>query len=433
MTTSQHRPYRALRAALHPVAALAIVSLLILATAPPAPAQTFEVIHSFTGGADGAGATGGLTIDAAGNLYGTTAGAGFPCGSQCGNVFKMKLEGQSWVVIPLYQFTEGSDGTTPEATVVFGPDGALYGTTTYGGTSCPSSQNGCGTVFRLAPQSHSCAAAFCPWTESVLHSFVGGSNDGALPRAKVAFDPTGNLFGTTYQGGVYTANCNSGANWCGTIFELTHSNGSWTESVPYFFTGGNDGANPVAALTPDAAGNLYGEASVNGAYGAGTLFQLAPSGSGWGFNILHSFHNNVGYPLGDLIFDPAGNLYGTTDFGINGGGSVWEASPSGGGWNFSILYSLSGFLQNGPYAGVVRDSAGNLYGTALGLGQYNCGIVFELTPSTGGYTYTLLHEFTCETDGADPTGDLVLDAQGNLYGTAGGGAYGWGVVWQITP
>ena len=413
------------------LAAMTIAILTMVVASPAARAQTYTIIHEFTGGADGGGPIGGLTIDATGNLYGTTAGYAPPCGAQCGNVFKMRRDGQNWVVTPLYKFTGGTDGASPEATVVFGPDGALYGTTVFGGSSCASNQNGCGTVFRLAPQPHNCAAASCPWTESVLYSFVGGSNDGALPYAKVAFDQAGNLYGTTYEGGVYTTNCYYGHNWCGTIFELTHSHGNWTESLPHIFTGGSDGANPVAALIPDAAGNFYGVADANGTGNGGTLFQLAPSGSGWNLNTLFAF-GNVSFPRGDLIFDPAGNLYGTTEFGGNGVGSVFEASPSGGGWNVSQLYSLSGFLQDGPVAGVVRDSAGNLYGTGFELGSGNAGIVFKLTPSNGGYTYTLLHEFG-GAEGAWPTGDLVLDAQGNLYGIAAGGTHSWGLVWEITP
>ncbi len=319
---------------------------------------------------------------------------------------------------------------------------ALYGTTRYGGSNCPSDeqdQPGCGTVFRLAPQPTACNNALCPWTETVLYRFTGGANDGALPEAPVTFDQAGNLLGTTFSGGVYTTNCYYGYNWCGTIFELAHSNGSWTESVPYIFTGGSDGANPVAGLTPDAAGNFYGVAMANGMGGAeGTFFELSPSGSGWTENTLLSFLSSGGnFPRGTLIFDPAGNLYGTTEFGgvyPNEGGTVFELSPSGGGWTKTGEYDLPGLLQDGPLSGVVRDSAGNLYGTGYQLGSNNVGLVFKLTPSNGGWTYTLLHEFAVGDGGDFPVGGLVLDAQGNLYGTAaGGGAYGYGVVWEITP
>jgi uncharacterized repeat protein (TIGR03803 family) len=419
---------------------LVLIATMILAV-PLAQAQTFTVIHTFTGGADGGSPEGGLTMDAAGNLYGTTAGYEEPCGSQCGTVFEMKPTGQGWVLAPLYRFTGGSDGASPQAAVVFGPDGALYGTAVYGGTSCPSTQYGCGTVFRLTPQPRACNSVLCPWVQTVLYRFVGGANDGAFPLSQVTFDTAGNLYGTTYSGGVYTTNCDYGDNWCGTIFKLTHSNGGWTESVPYFFTGANDGANPIAGLTADAAGNFYGAAELNGVGGGGTIFELTPYGSGWAENTLLSFVSSSGggyFPRGQLIFDPAGNLYGTTEFGgeyPNEGGTVFEMSVSGGGWTITGGYSLPGSTEHGgPLAGLVRDSAGNLYGTAFQLGSNNVGLVFKLTPSNGGWTYTLLHEFSVGDGGDFPVGGLVLDAQGNLYGTAGGGgAYGWGVVWEITP
>jgi len=421
---------------------LVVMFAMALIAMPAAQAQTYSVIYNFTGGADGGGPEGGLTMDAAGNLYGTTAGYNQPCGSQCGSVFKLKPTAQGWVFTPLYKFTGGSDGASPQGAVVFGPDGALYGTTTFGGSSCPSDnqyENGCGTVFRLTPQPNRCGTVLCPWRETVLYRFAGGATDGALPLSQVAFDRAGNLYGTTFSGGAYTTNCYYGYNWCGTIFELTHSNGGWTETVPHIFTGGDDGANPIAGLTADAAGNFYGVAEANGAGGGGTLFELTPYGSGWAENTLYSFVSNSGggyFPRGTLIFDAAGNLYGTTLYGgqyPNEGGTVFEMTPSGGGWDFTQLSSLPGFLQNGPLGGVVRDSAGNLYGTGSELGSGNTGIIFKLSPSNGGWTYTLLHQFSIS-DGDFPSGNLVLDAHGNLYGTAGGGgAHGWGVVWEITP
>ena len=422
--------------------AIAIVAgMLALAViaAPAAQAQTFNIIYSFTGGADGGGPEGGLIMDAQGSLYGTTYGYQQPCGSQCGSVYKLKPTRLGWVLTPLYKFTGSSDGASPQGPVVFGPDGALYGTTVFGGTSCPSNNQyeyGCGTVFRLAPQPRACGSVLCPWVETVLYRFAGGATDGALPLNTVTFDHAGNIYGTTYSGGVYTTNCYYGYDWCGTIFKLAHSNGGWTESVPYIFTGGTDGANPIAALTIDAAGNFYGAAEANGVDNGGTIFELTASGSE---NTLYSFTANSSggsFPRGTLIFDPQGNLYGTTEYGgvyPNEGGTVFELAPSGGGWDFTQLSSLPGFLQNGPLAGLVRDSAGNLYGTGVQLGSGNTGIVFKLTPSNGGWTYTLLHQFSI-TDGDFPSGNLVLDAQGNLYGTAGGGgAHDWGVVWEITP
>jgi uncharacterized repeat protein (TIGR03803 family) len=414
---------------------------ILFATTVTVQTQTYTVIHTFTGGADGGGPEGGLMMDAAGNLYGTTYGYEQPCGSQCGTVFKMKPAGQGWILTPLYKFTGGSDGANPYAGVVFGPDGALYGTTNFGGTNCPTDgqhDTGCGTVFRLTPQPTACNSALCPWTETVLYRFAGGANDGAFPN-QITFDQAGDIYGTTFAGGLHSPNCFS--DWCGTIFKLTHSSGGWTESVPYFFTGGNDGSNPVAGLTTDAAGNFYGAAEASGSGGGGTIFELTPYGSGWTENTLLSFVSDSGggyFPRGQLIFDPAGNLYGTTEFGgeyPNEGGTVFELSPSGGGWTITGGYSLPGSTEHGgPLAGVIRDSAGNLYGTAFQLGSNNVGLVFKLTPSAGGWTYTVLYEFAVGNGGDFPSGGLVLDAQGNLYGTAGGGgAYGWGVVWEITP
>lgn len=398
----------------------------------PTQAQTYTVIHSFTGGADGGNPEGGLIMDAAGNVYGTTFGAFQPCGSQCGTVFRLKNAGQGWILTPLYKFTGGSDGANPYGGVVFGPDGALYGTAEFGSFHCPSdglNERGCGNVFRLAPSPTACKTALCPWEETVLYNFTGSFTDGAFPLGRVAFDQVGNIYGTTVSGGDF-ADCPIGAGWCGAIYKLTHSNGSWTESVPHTFTGAGDGGNPIAGLTADTAGNFYGVAA-DGASSNGTIFELTSSG----FNTVLALAGDATQPQGNLIFDPSGNFYGTSAGNDNGGATVFEMMPSGGGWNFTIAYSLGVFLDGGgPNSGVVRDSAGNLYGTAVDLGSNNEGLVFKLAPSGGGWTYTVLHEFTGGDDGDYPIGGLVLDAQGNLYGTtSGGGAYGSGVVWEITP
>jgi uncharacterized repeat protein (TIGR03803 family) len=420
--------------------AIAWVATLVVT---PAQAQTFSVIHNFAGGEGGSDPEAGLTIDQQGNLYGTTyygGHSGSTCaGGECCTVFELKRSGQNWLFAPLYLFTGGSEGSNPEAKVVFGPDGSLYGTTAWGGgISCQTDIGfGCGTVFKVHPKPTNCSSVPCLWTDTVLYRFAGGANDGAVPVADVVFDHAGNLYSTTFEGGVYTTNCNYGHDWCGTVFELTPSHGAWTESLLYRFTGGTDGGVPEAGLTLDSAGNLYGTTLTEEPSGGGTVFEMTNSGSGWAENVLYTFVSGGGggyFPQGDLIFDPAGNLYGTTIYGgSGGGGTVFQLTPSNGGWTFAQVYGLSGFEQNGPTAGVVRDGAGNLYGTAYDLGPNNAGLIFKLTPSNGGWTYTLLHQFEF-TDGCIPVGGVVLDAAGNLYGTASGcGANSMGVVWEITP
>src|ERR1017187_1221490 len=205
-----------------------------------------------------------------------------------------------------------------------------------------------------------------------------------------------------------------------------------------FNNNGTDGVSPQAGLIVDGAGNLYGTTSGGGTYYHGTVFELTPAaGRGWTETVLHSFNNNGtdGYePLAGLIFDAAGNLYGTTYVGGSYGyGTAFELTPAGGGtWNEKVLYSFaSGSTAFYLTSGLIFDGAGNLYGTTLG-GQG--GSVFELTPTAGGgWTEKVLHSFGNGTDGEDPQAGLIFDAAGNLYGTTylGGTYYQWGTVFEL--
>ena len=415
--------------------ALAIVLALTLVLAQSARAQTYQVIHNFTGGKDGLIPETGLTIDKAGNLYGTTI-AGGGAGGGYGTVFKLTHKNSGWVFTPLYSFAGGNDGADPQARVVFGPDGSLYGTTAEGGGGNGCGGQGCGTVFRLRPASTACKTALCPWSETVLYKFTGAL-DGGEPYGAVTFDKAGNIYGTTAQGGPQSGNCFLGS--CGTVYKLTPANGSWTESVLYSFAGGNDGQWPVGSVIFDGAGNLYGSTNgggpYGGSYGYGTVFQLAPSGSGWAENILYAFHGGSDgqAPLDSPILDESGNLYGTNaGGGTGGGGTVYQLTPSNGNWTLTTLYGFTG--SAGPYGGVIMDAAGNLYGTTQLDGAYGQGSAFKLTPSSGSWTYTSLHDFTGGSDGGLPGCTLTFDASGNLYGTTTeGGANQYGVVFEITP
>lgn len=414
-----------LRSLRRTVLPLTVSLLLPVLVVRPAQTQTFNVIHDFSG-ADGYGPYGSLSRDNAGNLYGTTSLSS----SSLGTVFQLKRSHGGWLLNTLTNFT-GANGAIPYSGVVFGPDGALFGTTNAGGPQ------GYGNVYSLRPSGTVCKTALCPWTETVLYQFAGGS-DGIGPGVgNVVFDPIGNLYGTTIGGGSFGQ---------GTVYKLTHAGGSWTESVLYSFAGGSDGAAPYGAVVLDAAGNLYGTTSQGGGSGCGgtgcgTVYELTPSGSGWGDNILYAFHNGAdgAAPLGGLVFDQSGNLYGSTiGYGSGSGGTIFELSPSGGGWMLTTLYT---FNYSGPVASLVMDGAGVLYGTNNAGGAYDNGSVFKLQPSNGGWNYFTLHDFTYRgSDGSLPVGGATVDAMGNVYGTTSqGGTYACGfevdcgVVWEITP
>lgn len=387
---------------------------ILLATAVAAQAQTLTVVHNFTGAGDGGAPYAGLTVDRAGNFYGTTSGGGL---YQAGVVFRLSRAGSGWVLTPLYSF-QGlpNDGAYPYGGVIFGPDGSLYGTT-YGGGSTNH-----GTIYRLRPQPSACKSATCPWEETVLYSFTG-STDGAGPAyGNLILDQAGNLYGTTPYGG---------DNDLGVVFKLTPSNGGWTESVLWAFDGYIGGENPFSGVIFDSAGNLYGTTSYGGTYAAGTVFELSPSGSGWTEQTLASVNFSDSYTCGNVVMDGQGNMFGTSGCGYYGGpGGIFELTPSNGGWTFTTLQPLSG--ARGPYDTPTLDAAGNVYGTSSLTGVNGDGEVFKLTPSNGGWIYTSV-SFD-GSNGSTPVGGVVLDAAGNAYGTAShGGAHGSGTVWEITP
>ena len=401
---------------------LACVLLALIVTLP-AQTQTLTVLHVFTG-PDGIGPHGALLLDQAGNLYGTTmqiqgGSAGL------GAVFKLEPSGN---VSVLYIFNGAPDGAYPSAALVRDTAGNLYGTTNAGGNlaSCPFS-NGCGIVFKLDPNG----------TETVLHRFGSGS-DGTSPTGPLALDSAGNLYGTTLAGGGTRCQRSVGGKLvdvgCGTVFKI---DASGQESVlhPFVIT---DGAFPSAGVVRDTAGNLFGTAYQGGlqncmfsVLGCGTVFKVDTTGQ---FNVLYSFKGpeagpDGAYPQGGVVLDAAGNLYSTTAAGGSAigcpslpqqnCGMIFQLTPTS---KETVLFSFKGGLvtAGSPTSGLVRDAAGNFYGLAGGT-------AFKLDPAgkeSDLYTFT----------GADAgvTGDLVLDANGDLYGVTPHGSNGRGTVFKLT-
>ena len=293
-----------------------------------------------------------------------------------------------------------------------------------------------------------CKTLACPGTETVLYRFQG-STDGAIPGyGDLTFDKAGNIYGTTTEGGDQGA-CFEDIPDCGVVFQLAHSGSNWTENVIHTFTGPPDGVYPFSGVIFDSAGNLYGTTAVGGNGGGfippGIVYSLAAPD--WSESILHNFPGDASEgddPVGGLILDSAGNLYGTTVAGGPGQGSGTVFSLTTAGNNFQVLYTFP-YNENGigSYASLVMDSAGNLYGTTVANGLYGYGNVFMLSPSQNGWTYTSLYDFTGGNDGASPYSSVFIDANGNLYGTASlGGKTGpncdpmntnqCGVIWEIT-
>jgi hypothetical protein len=270
----------------------------------------------------------------------------------------------------------------------------------------------------------------------VLYRFAGGAFGANPGYGDLAFDAAGNIYGTTMFGGGEGGNCDPYNN-CGVVFKLSRSGESWAESVLYSFSQtGNEGSIPEAGVILDSAGNLYGTTLLGGAEAGGTAYQMSQSGSGWTLTVLHNFGgmNDGDQPFGGLILDQHGNLYGTTIFGPSNqtGGTVFELQPSGGSWTYSIIMSIPGSDSTiGPEDALTMDAAGNLYATNYSSSR-GYGSVFKLTPSGGSWIYTDLHDFNGN-DGAYPSGSVVLDAHGNLYGTTSNFEDGWGEIWEITP
>ena len=327
----------------------------------------------------------------------------------------------------IYSFAGGGSGATTTGILTFDQAGNLYGVAAGAGTGLN------GVVFKLAPTKAG------RWTKTDLYRFAGGT-DGSGPAAGVIFDKAGNLYGVTSGGG-------SGGS--GTVFELIHGkNGDWTKTVLYSFTGGSDGSSPDSVLIFDKAGNLYGTTPSGGSADNGTVFELTRGQTGrWREKVLHAFQGNTdgAQPLfAGVIFDGAGNLYGTTELGGKYGiGTVFELSPTKGEkWTETVLHAFRGSPDGrNPAAGLVL-SEGNLYGTTYSGGSSTCGVdngcgtVFQLAPNGGKWRETIVHSFE-GSDGIETFATPVFDQAGNLYGTTFEGGSGFcsvcGTAFELTP
>ncbi len=387
----------------------------------------------------------------------------------CLALFFAAVTAQTQTLTVLHTFTGGADGYEPYAGVTLDQQGRIYGTTIQGGlhddgvvfrlaregqgwalspiysfgsqkddgvnpvsrvvfgpggllygtTSSGGSGRG-GTVFSLKPPATACKAALCPWVETILYNFTGGADGGDPLYGDLSFDQAGNIYGTTAGGG------SSGE---GVVFKLARSGSGWTESVLWNFTGGSDGGLPVSGVIFDSAGNLYG---TTGNFPPGTVYELSPTQSGWSETTLYSFTSHTGAGSGGLIMDAHGNLFGITG-GLDGGnGAAYELMPQNGSWSFTLLQNF-GNEYLGTLAAPTFDSHGSLYGPVPTIGGEFTGEIFQLTPSGDQWIYRSFYTFNGSTSGV-PLGAVTFDASGNMYGTGiAGGSDDDGTVWEITP
>lgn len=441
------------------IAASVVTAMCVLTvTATQAVAQQESIVTSFNSdGVGGSAPYGGLVFDKDGNLYGTTTtGGNGPCATSnttgCGTVFKLSPKtGGGWTKSVIHVFN-GDDGWFPNAGLIFDAAGNLYGTTVYGGTGVCNAvaPTGCGVVFELS------RTAKGGWAEKILRDF-GNGEDGPYPGGGLILDAAGNLYGMTT--GNRGACGHSPSTNCGAVFELMpRTTGHWAEKVLHLFSFNYiDGYAPTGSLVFDEAGNLYGGTPAGGTYDTGIAFRLSPvANGGWMEKVLYTFYWGKGVNgsgPATLIRDAAGNLYGTAIYGgASGWGAVFELSPAAGGtWTQTVLHSFYPNTLDGgePNPNLIFDNAGNLYGATQygGSGQYSCltwgggnesascGTVFELIPAGNGvWNESILYNFGSWTDGWLPNSGVIRDAAGNLYGTTIlKGTAGGGVVFEIKP
>jgi hypothetical protein len=444
-----------------------LLCVVVLTRAVPASAEWKEqVLYSFQGGTnDGANPAGGVVFDAQGNLYGATTQGGLTVcaiGGECGTVYQLSpptQKGGSWAETIIYKFQgqEANDGGLPNGGLIIDASGNLYGVTAYGGSGdCVllGLRAGCGTVYELSPPQQKGDA----WTETILYSFPT-AKQGYLPNGDLVFDGAGNLYGATEFGGGKGTTCNDFYEYCGAVFELSPpktKGGKWTEKVLHAFAGGTDGANPNGGLLLDDKGAVYGTTYSGGnqschyedEFGCGTVFELespTTKGRAWTESQLHVFAGGTdgGNPAGDLIFDAKGSLYGTAQGGSSsGGGIVYRLTATDGGrWKKTVLHWFSNSGSGASLAGLLFDSAGNLYGTTAGGDSERGGTVFRLRPPIGKrrvWALDLLYGFTGSPDGAYPVARLVF-GHGSLYGATQEGGTGQacqggcGTVFEVSP
>jgi uncharacterized repeat protein (TIGR03803 family) len=398
----------------------AVTGFLVLASDCSGQVQ-YSVLYSFCSVAnctDGATPHGKLVSDKAGNLYGTTAGGG---AYQGGTAFELQSSNGNWTESVLYDFCVNNvrncpDGDAPAAGLTFDNAGNLYGTTEGGGAY------GLGTVFELAPPDDPGGS----WTETVLSSF-GAPGDGKAPLSHLIFDASGNLYGTTSDGGAYLG---------GTVFQLAPApGGKWSENT--FFSFGQDpfnGFGPQAAVAFDKSGNLYGTTVAGGAHdndGWGVLYKLSPNSQlPWTETVLFRFRKGTGAnPRSAVNFDGLGNIYGTlSSWGVNGGGGVFRLTPDG---REHTVFLTGKPDAAGPEAGVFLHG-NTLYGTSLLGGSQNGGAIFKIQRNAKAVLYSFCTLPGCA-DGEQPSAALISHGK-SLFGTAGGGGVNGkgGVVFQIS-
>jgi len=377
---------------------------------------SYEVIYPFSGGLDGGNAATELVFDPQGNAYGTTVQGG---NAGCGTVFRLHPTTIGhWRESVLYNFSCFSDGKNPHGGVVRDAQGNLYGTTVAGGLSGGCTGDGCGVIFKIAAGGG----------ESVLYTFQG-KNDGFGPGSPLAFDASGNLYGTAPDGGKFGD---------GTVFTLKSMSGVWVFEAIHQFTGGNDGSTgSLGPLFVDAHGAVFGVAELGGAHQSGVAYEMKRVNGSWTFAPIYAFKGqpDAAFPYGGLI-EIGETLYGTTCFGgTTGNGSVYELTPGTTSCSERVLYSFKGGNDGSfPTSTLMAGPAGRLlYGTtSMGGGaSCDCGTVFSV--ARGAMTESALHRFGALHDGQNPYYGLTQFGSSLYSSTVAGGTSGNGTIFSITP